>query len=329
MTTDDGGFLWAPRKADDCPASEKARADRELATEHESARLLYVALTRARDRLIICGVESQAARFDHSWYHFVQQAFDDLPIRAFERPGGGEAWRYGADPAPVVGNVSSAATEPNLPTWAHVMAPEEAELARFASPSNLADSARGPALSPSADVGGLGRYRRGDLIHRLLQCLPDIPEAERADAAHRLLVRERDLGDDQRKEMADAALAVLGDEQFAAVFGQGSHAEVALAGAAKGLPAGLAISGRMDRLVVEKDRVMVVDFKTNRPAPDRIEAADPAYIQQMSIYSAVLAEIFPERRIEAALVWTDGPRLMPVPQSLIDATLADLRRAQA
>jgi len=326
LETEDGGFLWAPRKADDCVASQAAREDRELATQHESARLLYVALTRARDRLIICGVESQPARFEASWYHFVHRAFDDLPIHAIPLDGGGEAWRYGPDPERREAQAVEESTEPALPAWTQGLATDEPALARFRSPSNLADSAPGRAPSPLADIGGLGRYRRGDIIHRLLQFLPDVPPDERPRAARRLLERERDLGEDQRAEMAAAALGVLSDERFAAVFGPDSRAEVALAGAAKGLPNGLAISGRIDRLVVQTDRVLVIDFKTNRPAPDRIEDAAKAYLQQMAIYVAVLKEIFPGRVIEAALVWTDGPRLMPIPQPLIDATLAELPR---
>ncbi|WP_340645763.1 PD-(D/E)XK nuclease family protein [Phenylobacterium sp.] len=173
----------------------------------------------------------------------------------------------------------------------------------------------------------MGRFRRGDLIHRLLQVLPDLAVPDRPAAALRLLARERDLTDDQRAEMTAAALGVLNDPRFAEVFGPGSRAEVALAGTAAKLPAGLAISGRIDRLVVLPDRVLVADFKTNRPSPDRIEDADPAYLRQMAIYAAVLAEVFPGRAIEAALVWTDGPKLMAIPELLIDQTLAELGRA--
>ena len=126
--------------------------------------------------------------------------------------------------------------------------------------------------------------------------------------------------------MADAALAVLNDPQFSEVFGPGSRAEAAIAGGAGGLPTGLKISGRIDRLVVLPDRVLVVDFKTNRPSPARIEEADPAYLRQMALYAAVLAEVFPGRRIEAALVWTDGPKLMGVPEFLLAKSLADLRQ---
>ena len=156
----------------------------------------------------------------------------------------------------------------------------------------------------------------------MLQLLPDLAADARAKAAESLLAREPDLTDSQRQEMAAAALGVLNDDRFAAVFGPGSRAEAAIAGGAKGLPEGLAVSGRIDRLLVDAERVLVVDFKTNRPAPDRIEDADAAYLTQMAIYVAVLAEVFPGRAVEAAIVWTDGPKLMPIPEKIVRETLA-------
>ena len=69
----------------------------------------------------------------------------------------------------------------------------------------------------------------------------------------------------------------------------------------------------------------MVDYKTNRPAPARIEDADPAYVAQMAVYVAVLKRLYPERAVEAALVWTDGPRLMAVPAEMMDAALANAR----
>ncbi len=232
-------------------------------------------------------MESQAARFERSWYDFVQRAFDDLPIQAFALEGGGEGWRYGIDPSPALGEAPPRARPrrrcpPGAPAWRQPNRPWRATPRPPAWPR----TSKGSAPSPLAQVAGLGRYRRGDLIHRLLQLLPDLPPADRAAAAHRLLARERDLTDEQRAEMAAAALAVLDDARFAAVFGPGSRAEAALAGARRRLPADLQLSGRVDRLLVEPDRVLVVDFKTNRPAPDRIEDADPAYVLQMAVYGA-------------------------------------------
>jgi ATP-dependent helicase/nuclease subunit A len=319
---EDGGFLWAPRKADDCAASAGARGRRARAAEGESSRLLYVALTRARDGLIVGGVTSQAHAYAGSWYDYAQRAFDVLPARPFAMEGGAEGRRYGSDPRAATAAGEGPAPASPLPAWTCGLAPAEPPLARYASPSTLGDDGGGPAPSPLGAVGGLGRYRRGLLIHRLLQLLPDIVADRREAAARRLVGRESDLTDDQRGEMVEAALAVLADPRFAAVFGPGSRAEVALAGGAARLPATLAVSGRADRLVVEAGRVLVVDFKTSRPAPATIEDADGAYILQMAIYAAVLAEIFPGRKIEAALVWTDGPKLMAVPQGMMAEALA-------
>ena len=328
LELEDGGLLWAPRKADDCQASAAARERRDQAAAGESLRLLYVAMTRARDRLVICGVKTAEHHYRDSWC--------DLAAQAFERPqiadgvrmvedGGAHILRFGADPVPAEALVAAPTALASLPDWALRPAPPAPALARYASPSALAEGERGPSASPLAQREGLGRYRRGELIHRLLQLLPDLPASERAAAAQLLLGREPDLTPDQAEEMASAALAVLDDQRFAAVFGVGSRAEVSVVGAAARLPPGLSIAGRVDRLVVAPDRVLVVDYKTNRPAPRRIEDADPAYLTQMAIYAAVLAEVFPGLPVEAALIWTDGPKLMPIPEKIIEAALARLR----
>ncbi|HEY2709648.1 MAG TPA: double-strand break repair helicase AddA [Caulobacteraceae bacterium] len=332
LRAEGGGFLWAARKADDCPASTKAREDRRIQAEHESLRLLYVALTRARDRLIVCGVKTQDQYFRGSWRDVVEAAMEQDAIKLWvgrvPLDGGGSALRYGVEPALVASWLGSTAARAELPPWARQLAPAEPASARYAAPSRLGeDDARSPAISPLTRTLGLGRYRRGEIIHRLLQLLPDVAERERPAAAARVLAREFDLTDEQRAEMAGAALAVLGDARFAAVFGPGSRAEIALAGAAPGLPANLAISGRVDRLLVEETRVLVADFKTNRPAPDRIEACDPAYVRQMAVYWALLRDIFPGRRVEAALIWTDGPKLMPIPEKLLSAALDEMAGA--
>ncbi len=327
LDTGDGGFLWAPRKGDDCPASEAARAARDLAGDHESLRLLYVALTRARDRLIVCGVATKPQYFTGSWADFVQRAFEGERLGGAVRVVGTDGMqiqRFGPDPQVAATADAGARAPAALPAWTRGLAPAPAPALRYAAPSTLAEDERGPSASPLAEREGLGRYRRGLVIHRLLQLLPDLAPAARAEGARSLLAREADLTPAQRQEMAAAALGVLEDARFAAVFGPGSRAEAAVAGHAPGLPAGLAISGRVDRLVVQPDRVLVVDFKTNRPAPARIEDADPAYLMQMAVYVAVLRAVFPARAVEAALVWTDGPRLMPVPENVVAEQLAIL-----
>jgi ATP-dependent helicase/nuclease subunit A len=330
METEDGGFLWCASAKGDCEPSTAARVRRTRREAEEAYRLLYVALTRARDRLVLCG--RKAARGTPPWWTALSEALANPQISADVRSvrcGDRDVRRFGEDPRPMGRGPRREASAAPIPAWASAAARPEA-FGRYASPSDLAEGARGPSPSPLAQAGGLGRFRRGDLIHRLLQLLPDVAPEARAAGAAALLAREADLTDAQRSEMAQAALAVLDDARFGEVFGAGSRAEVAVAGTAALLRPGLKISGRIDRLVVLPDRVLVVDFKTNRPSPERVEDADRAYLRQMALYAAVLGEVFGAgvggRRIEAALVWTDGPKLMPIPENLLAQTLAALRQ---
>ncbi|RRN61887.1 double-strand break repair helicase AddA [Caulobacter sp. 602-1] len=329
LVTEDGGLLWCASGKGDCDASARARKLREDKESQEALRLLYVALTRARDRLILCGRIDARTKDDKvgGWYAAARAAFGHADIAPEVRTmGEGETafLRYGPDPVSAPRIEETVRDPAGAPAWIKVEAPPEPAAARYAAPSRIEDNARVPAPSPLAKVSGLGRYRRGEIVHKLLQLLPEVAPDQRSTAARRLLAAERDLTDEQRQEMAEAAFGVLDDARFAAVFGPGSRAEVALAGTSAHLPKGLAVSGRVDRLVVDEGRVLVVDYKTNRPSPDQIEDADPAYLAQMAVYAAVLREVFPGRTVEAALVWTDGPKLMPVPEKVMAQALARL-----
>jgi ATP-dependent helicase/nuclease subunit A len=328
LATETGGVLWSTGKSSDCAASTAARELRDRKEAEEALRLYYVALTRARDRLVLCGRIDARTKDENvgGWYAAARAAFAHPDIAPGTRELGdpdAPILRYGPDPKPLPKAAEALVAAAPLPAWAVGPAKPEPAAARYAAPSRIEDEAdsRAPAPSPLAKVEGLGRYRRGEIIHRLLQILPDVAPAERRAAGGRLLAAERDLSDDQRIEMAAAAFGVLEDDRFADVFGLGSRAEVALAGTSALLPKGLAISGRVDRLVVTSERVLVVDYKTNRPAPAAIEDADPAYLAQMAVYVAVLREVFPDRPVEAALVWTDGPKLMPVPEKVMSDAL--------
>jgi ATP-dependent helicase/nuclease subunit A len=324
-------FLWAPRADDDCEVTLAAREARKTANTEESMRLLYVAMTRARDRLVVAGVgmASRKLKMDEgSWYDLIERAITGDALEGQTRQatlGGMRVTRVGPDPAPAAVQVAREVVASAIPAWLSARPKADPSGLRYVSPSALAENlAQDAAASPLIRQDGLGRFRRGELIHRLLQLLPDIAPPARPAAAASLLAREPGLTDAQRSEMITAAFGVLDDARFAAVFGPGSRSEVAVAGQAKDLPKGLAVGGRLDRLVVEPNRVLVVDFKTNRPSPDSITDADPAYVTQMAAYAAVLREAFPGRSVEAALVWTDGPKLMAVPENMLTAALAKL-----
>ena len=323
-----GGFLWCGSSKKDCAASAAARELRKRKAEDEALRLLYVALTRARDRVVLAGRAKQPRKDGtdnlKGWYPLVEAAFDRPEIASRVKlrvENGVEFRRFGHDPARGGEAGATASGASPLPDWASRPAPAEPRALRWASPSEIADRARAAAPSPLAGSGGLGRFRRGELIHKLFEILPDLSEGDRRDAAAAYLTRQPDLAYDQQQEIAASVFAVLEDARFAQVFGEGSRAEVAVAGAAAGLPAGLAIAGRIDRLVVTPRRVLVVDYKSNRPAPARIEDADPAYLGQMAAYRAVLRALYPDRPVEAALLWTDGPKLTPIADEILDGAL--------
>ena len=172
-----------------------------------------------------------------------------------------------------------------------------------------------PALrSPQGSDSGAG-FRRGLLVHRLLQILPEMAPEIRASAAQRFLAR-RVHGLDQPEQDALAAevLAVLGDPDFADLFGPRSRAEVPIVGCI----GDYIVAGQVDRLCVTDAVVQIIDYKTNRPPPAEARDVPPIYLRQMAAYRAVLQEIYPLVTIRCALLWTDGPRLMQISEELLE-----------
>jgi ATP-dependent helicase/nuclease subunit A len=166
--------------------------------------------------------------------------------------------------------------------------------------------------------------RRGTLVHRLLQSLPDIATVRRRDAALRYLVRNAvDWTDGEREALAEGVLALIGDARFASVFGPHSRAEVSIAGRLDrpGRPHAL-VSGQIDRLAVTPSEVLIVDYKTNHAPPNFAAGAPLAYVRQLGLYRAVLKKLYPHLPVRAALLWTETPELMEISAPALDAQLA-------
>ncbi len=324
--------LWSPRKAMDDPVAAAARQAAEAARDREYRRLLYVALTRAEDRLYVTGWAGRREAPDGCWYALIRDGLAGLaePV-AFDfdelgQPGwSGRGWRYEtpqrATPRPPAATVSAAVTAPAPPFAAP--APAEPVPGRPLAPSR--PTGLPAARSPLADDGAAG-YRRGRLIHRLLQALPEIQPGRRATHARRFLERRHHgLGPDEVEAILAETLRVLDDPAFGALWGPGSRAEVPLTGRV----GAQVVAGQIDRLAVTPDRVLIVDFKTNRPAPATLETVASAYIAQLALYRVLVGRIYPGRVVEAALLWTDGPRLMPIPGPLLDAAQTRVLREEA
>jgi ATP-dependent helicase/nuclease subunit A len=321
----DGLPLWRPRSDLAAPfyLAERDKARRRQLQEYR--RLLYVGLTRAEDRLYVCGWQTQRPVRDPApwhklcedgWVGMAQSApFDTRPLLG-ERDGWiGQALRLvGAQTAPPkrVSSPARTAAVGTLPPWARLPPPPEPTPPKPLLPSR--PSGPEPAtLSPLA-VAGRDRFKRGLLVHRLLQGLPELPAAERAAAASRYLALPvHGLGADEQAEIAAETLAVLAEPGLAALWGPDSRAEVPVVG----LVGEHALAGQIDRLVVTPDRVLIVDFKTIRPVPSRPEEVPAPYLQQLAAYGAALARIYRDRPVDCAFLWTDGPVLMPIAADLL------------
>jgi ATP-dependent helicase/nuclease subunit A len=165
---------------------------------------------------------------------------------------------------------------------------------------------------------------RGTLVHRLLQSLPDIADARRRGAAQNYLARNASgWTDAEREALTAGVLALIADSRFAPIFAPGSRAEVSIAGRLQrpGRPPAM-ISGQIDRLVVTPDEVLIVDYKTNHAPPALAAEAPAAYVRQLALYRAVLARLYPQLPVRAALLWTETPELMEISAPALDAQLA-------
>ena len=312
--------LWpAGRENEEAVCRRLRQAARER-IEREYRRLLYVAMTRARDRLYVAGWEGKRGRDDGCWYDLVAEALAGV-ARPVDLPFGETGWRLSepqAAPPESADAPAPASRRPApVPAWAARPPAEEAEPPRPLAPSRPADD-EPPVLSPLALDDGR-RYRRGRLIHRLLETLPELAPRRRRRTAEAFLARPGlGLSAAEQREIVAETVRVVEDPRFAPLFGPGSHAEVPITGVVAGTGRGHVVAGQMDRLLIGEHEVSVVDYKTNRPAPSRPEDVAPVYIGQMAAYRAVLREVFPERRIRCLLLWTVGPTLMVLDDHLLD-----------
>ncbi|HEX4113230.1 MAG TPA: 3'-5' exonuclease, partial [Stellaceae bacterium] len=324
----DGLPLWCGRDGG-APAADLARQAAEQSRDEEYRRLLYVALTRAEDRLYVCGWDTQRAAPEGNWHELVKAGLEDCPEAtaeefAFDGPDGwsGQGWRLRshqtADAERGKDSIEPAApAEEPEPTWLRAPPLAEPTPPRPLAPSRpmLADP---PARSPLGADGG-DRFKRGRLVHRLLQSLPELAPEARAAAGRRYLgLAVHELGPDEAAEILEETLAILEKDSFVPLFGPQSKAEVPVVA----VLGDRAISGQIDRLVVLPDRVLIVDYKTLRPAPRDPESVPAAYLHQLAAYRAAIAAIYPDRPVEAAILWTDGPMLMPIPAQLLDLSRA-------
>ena len=163
------------------------------------------------------------------------------------------------------------------------------------------------AISPLDENNNEKLYARGKIIHKMLQFLPLAEEKTRESLIDAFLIKQvSDFDNNEKDKIKKEVLELLGNPYFAPLFSKNSVAEVAL----MGVVGEHIISGQIDRLVVCDDKVMIVDYKTNRPAAKRLEDVPQAYIKQMRSYKQLVEEIYPDKKVEAFILWTNTAKIM-------------------
>ena len=343
-------FVWPVKGSGNVTALGDAKAELSARDREEYQRLLYVAMTRPRDRLYVAGFERGKAASPDCWYHLIRGSLADRLVPATSHDGRDVlrlATEQTVEPeaprAALTGHTEGVAR----PEWAAARAPREPQLTIPLAPSRLAPydtddegdpspmprvadpAAEAPEPSPRA-MTAESRFLRGTLTHSLLELLPEVsPRSWSKTATAFLSERAKELPAKARKSIADEVLAILRDERFGPVFSAASRAEVPIvaelprpAGARSGPP--LRITGQIDRLAELEAEVLIVDFKTNRRAPARVEDVAPAYLYQIAAYRLAVREIYAGKPVEAALLWTDGAQLMRIPGEILDHYAAGL-----
>lgn len=331
--------VWLPGKGFDNALVSKDEERLKLSAEQEYRRLLYVAMTRAADHLIVCGYRGPRENTD-CWHAMIARslAADEERCQAHQFSAGGEEWdgllwqstTRAVRSAGIIEPLSPPSREA-LPSSLTTPLPPPPPLPRPLSPSGagtiIDDGAedlivKSPLFTKQEVSSGLA-LQRGRLIHRMLQTLPDYPPEERPAAALRYAERAaRFWPKNEREKLVQSPLAVLSAPDLQPAFSENSRAEISIMGTLRLGRKDYAVSGRIDRLAVEGDRVILIDYKTNRVPPVREDQVSSAHIAQLAIYKSILQPLYPGKSFTCALVYTENASFLTLSDEALSAALA-------
>src|SRR6056297_1648412 len=316
----EGTPFWRGKKDEMPEALTVAVEDGRAAQLAERDRLLYVAMTRA-EKWLIAAAAGDLGNDGAAWHDRIRAGLETAGARPHAFPTG-EGLRLAVGTWPETGPDMGRArpeTETILDPLFAARAPAHDPDDKTLSPSDLGGATTLPG------EGGLDETaarRRGRQFHRLLEILPPLPARDRPAAARTLLSSGPDAatGEEIALLLAEAE-KVLASPSLAYLFTGEALAEVPVSAALDAL-GGRRIHGVIDRLIIAPGRVTAVDFKTNAVLPERPGDTPEGLLRQMGAYAHALAAIYPDRRVDTALLWTRTATLMPLPHALVSAALS-------
>lgn len=311
-----GQLIWKgvkEQRSDVTKSTLKRLKEADLA---EDRRLLYVAMTRAEKWLVVCGAGKSKP---DTWYDLIEKGLETLPTEACDLAGAlGRRYARGTWPELRSTTQAMGKTTPVLPDWALKSAPLPQATIATISPSDLGGAKALPGEAALFDTEAA--MRRGRQLHLLIEVLPDVAPQDRQSVARFLLSSGEDAAlEEELPALIEEALSVIEGQYDWDIFGPNSLSEVPYT-AQMG---DRTIHGIIDRLIVAPDRIRIVDYKSNAVVPKTLEDIPEGLLRQLGAYAQACGEIYPEREIEVALLWTRTAKLQPVP---LDIVMSALRR---
>ncbi|GAW35715.1 ATP-dependent helicase/nuclease subunit A [Roseovarius sp. A-2] len=308
--------LWTGLAPDMPTVIRNAVDQRRAAQEAERDRLLYVAMTRAEKWLIVAA-HGDLGQQGNTWYEKVQRGMEAAGATAHVfAQGPGLRLQHGVwVETETESNESQTPRTPALIPLFERPAPPALGRIKTLSPSDLGGD---KALPSERGLDEEAAKRRGRQVHRLLEFLPQVPAPDWPATAARLLSNGPDAaqGEELALLLAEAE-KVLTRPSLAPLFAADALTEVAITadlGRSR-------LHGVIDRLILGPDHVLAVDFKTNAMVPHALVDCPDGLLRQMGAYAHALSQLYPDRRIETAILWTRTATLMRLPHESVSEAL--------
>jgi ATP-dependent helicase/nuclease subunit A len=333
-------WLWQAAKSMKLTRAEPAFDMIKADAEEEYRRLLYVGMTRAADRLILCGYRPEKPPTFSHWLSMVKSGLE-APL-ADAKSGGelvgesdehgnflhwrwviGETGRHERLPAESESGQRSELAE--LPAWLTPVANEQAP-PRPITPSGVMglfevdeDSTAGFAL------GSEEALARGNAIHDLLQVVPGLEDQQVEKILQSYFAGPGSaIGDALAEEIKMQIRQLMANPEFAPLLRSPGRSEAEITGTIYLAGKEQMIRGRIDRIVLMDGLVVIIDYKTNQVVPSYCDAIPAQYVGQMALYRNLVQALYPDKRIACKLVWTQAGEVMDVSDLQMDNWFAQV-----
>lgn len=318
----------------DTDALTRAAIDRqEAAAQREEANLLYVALTRARQHLFISGCEpgvragNKAGDASRGWYGFIErrlQAATPAPtveLRTISLPDSEQIYNaygtltFGETPAlPATSTTQKTATRAPLDPQLLRPFAKRSPTGGIIRPSTavLDDTDELPELFAETVTSPSTAKQRGIVIHRMLEKLAP-KSAEREHVRQQLW---KEFAGTMEKDLLNGcwieACAVVDAPQHQVYFDSNLFVEARNEVTVLYDADNRQVTGVIDRVVIRDDDLILIDYKTNRATVDKLPGLAASYMSQLKLYAEGLRRLWPTKRINAVLLFTDPCQAMTV-----------------